>query len=231
MGKRGPKKEPIVHAVILAAGIGERIKSYEPRSLLEYRGKTILEHQVDSIRKKFKRAKITIVGGIGRKKIISHLPDGCKFIENQLYESTNAGESLRLAIESSPLNNVLFLHGDIIPDINFFNDYKHYECQSTLFSENQSQIRPEEIGINETAGKVNILAYSLPAKWAQICFMEEKDTQFLRKLFLSNYETKNKLTFEIINDLIEMNNSIFQVHEAQQKFLMEVDSIKDFYYA
>ena len=62
-------------AVILAAGIGSRLKSDLPKSLTELPdGKTILARQVD-ILKEIKAEEIIIVVGYRKEEIINRFPE------------------------------------------------------------------------------------------------------------------------------------------------------------
>ena len=55
---------------ILYAGIGNRIKSYEPRSLLKIGNKTLIEHQISVINNSFQFPEIIGVFGYSIDKVI-----------------------------------------------------------------------------------------------------------------------------------------------------------------
>lgn len=224
--KKFKKQEPQIQAIILAAGIGAIAKTHEPKCLLKYKGKTILEWQVEALRKRFKNIEITVVGGIEREKIIKKIPEGCRFLENQIYETSNNGESLRIAVENSNLNNVLFLHGDLIFDSSLLDKISIKE--SCVLIDTMNYMKKSEVGVNYSEDKLNILSYSMPIKWCQIAFIHEKDLKTLRKLFLSpGFKTQHLLTFEIINILIDQFEVYFKVIDIKNSFIKEIDNIKD----
>jgi len=75
-------------AVILAAGIGSRLKSDLPKSLTKLPdGKTILARQVD-ILKESKAEEIIIVVGYRKEEIIKRFP-ALTFVYNPDFKTTN----------------------------------------------------------------------------------------------------------------------------------------------
>lgn len=224
--KKLKRQEPKVQALILAAGQGTIAKAYEPRCLLKYKGKTILEWQIEAIRNRFKNVEITIIGGIEREKLIKKLPEGCRFLENQIYDSSNNGESLRIGIENSMLDNIFFMHGDLLFDYQILD--KICTNESCVLVDNGGQFKKSEIGINYENSYVNLLSYSMHSKWCQMAFIHEKDLKILRKLFLkSEYKTQHLLTFEIINHLIDQFLVKIKAVDIENIFIKEIDSIKD----
>ena len=102
-------------AVILAAGIGSRLKSDLPKSLTELPdGKTILARQVD-ILKESKAEEIIIVVGYRKEEIIKRFPE-LTFVYNPDFETTNTSKSLMLALQSTEKDDILWLNGDVCLD-------------------------------------------------------------------------------------------------------------------
>ena len=98
---------------ILSAGIGNRIKSNEPRSLLKVGNKTLLEHQISVIRNVFSEPEIIVGLGVGANKVIKKIGFNARYIENQLYEFTGSAETMRLILNNSDAYSILFFHGDL----------------------------------------------------------------------------------------------------------------------
>ena len=73
---------------ILGAGIGSRIKSYEPRSLIKIGTKTLLEHQIFTICDCFESPEIITVVGCKAERVIKKIRGSVRIVENQLYETT-----------------------------------------------------------------------------------------------------------------------------------------------
>jgi hypothetical protein len=220
------KNFPQIQIVILAAGIGARTKSYEPRCLLKCNNKkTILENQMDVLEDIFNKAEISVVGGFGIDKIIKKIGKRARIIENQMYENTNSAESLKLAINNSLLDNVLFLHGDLIISDNLFNAVNVNE--SFLLIDKLGKFEEKEVGLTVVNNKATVLSYNLPTKWCQIAFLAENELAILRKLFLKpDFNPKFMLTFEVINKIIE-NGGSFNCFDIGNSFIKEIDSLKD----
>ena len=220
------KNYPQIQIVILAAGIGARTKSYEPRCLLKFNNKkTIVENQMDILGNIFNKAEISIVGGFGIDKIIRKIGKRARVIENQMYETTNSGESLKLAVNNSLLDNVLFLHGDLVISEELFNTAN--VNQSFLLVDSSGKFEEKEVGVTVVDKKATVLSYNLPTKWCQIAFLAENELAILRRLFLkSDFNPKFMLTFEIINKIME-NGGSFNCFDIGNSFIKEIDSLKD----
>lgn len=219
------KNFPQLQIVILAAGVGSRTRSYEPRCLLKYNKKTILDNQIEVLTSLFNKAEISIVGGFDINKIIRKVGKTVRVIENQMYENTNSGESLRLGINNSMLDNILFLHGDLIISQEIFDNVKM--DQSFLLVDSGNQFEEKEVGITIVDGAATVLSYSLPTKWCQIAYLAENELCILKKLMMKNdFSSKTFLTFEVINKIIE-NNGKFNCFEIGKGFIKEIDSLKD----
>ena len=55
---------------ILSAGVGSRIRSHEPRSLIKIGNKTLIEHQILTIRNHFHFPEIITVVGCKAERVI-----------------------------------------------------------------------------------------------------------------------------------------------------------------
>ena len=224
--KSPPESE--ICAAILSAGIGKKIRSNEPRSLLKIGPSTLVDHQIKMIDNAFRSSDILLVVGIGSEKIIRKTERRIRIIENQMYESTNTFESLRLSVINNTKANILFMHGDL-----YFNQQTlssmRYD-KSFLIVDTKNRISTSEVGITVVNDKATTLAYDLPTKWAQIAFLTGKEYEILESIFLkSSSAHKKMLSFEIINSIIERGGS-FVCLEPEDMQLLEIDSMKDISY-
>ena len=99
-------------AILLAAGKGERLRPLtedRPKCMVEYKGKPILEHTLDRLR----RAGVTdisVVGGYRYEKIRAK---GAKIVRNLEYDSTNMVHSL-FCVANELVGDVLISYTDIV---------------------------------------------------------------------------------------------------------------------
>jgi choline kinase len=214
-----------IQVIILAAGVGSRTKSYEPRCLLKYGNKTILDNQLNIFKNKFNNAEISVVCGFDTHRMIRKIDKRARVVENTNYENTNNGESLRLGINNSMLDNIIFLHSDLIISDTLFDKVSF--DKSFIFVDSQNKFDDKEVGVTIVNNKANILSYSLPTKWCQIAYLNQNETAILRKLLMKpEINSKILLTFEIINKIIEHGGS-FECYEIGNTFIKEIDTLKD----
>jgi choline kinase len=210
---------------ILGAGIGSRIKSYEPRSLIKIGAKTLLEHQISTICDCFESPEIITVVGCKAERVIKKIRGNVRIVENQLYETTNTSESIRLAFNNSLKNNFLFAHGDL-----YFNSQtlKNVDySKSFVIIDNKNMIGAKEVGLTVCNGSATIFSYGLPTKWCQIAYVTGKEYKILKNIFNKFDSTHKKmLSFEILNKMISMG-AAFKCHEPEGMSILEIDRIKD----
>jgi choline kinase len=211
--------------IILSAGIGSRIKSNEPRSLIKIGTKTLLEHQIDLINNNLNNHEIIGVFGYAIEKIIRKVYGKVRVVENQLYENTNNSESLRLAVNNASRRNIMFFHGDL-----YFNDavFKYIDFKkSFLVVDRKEMMKSKEIGVTIQNNKATILSYGLPTKWCQIAFITGKELKILRNVLSKLQGSQKKmLSFEVINKMISMGAN-FECYEPNNMSIIEIDCIKD----
>lgn len=214
-----------IAVAILSAGIGARIKSYEPRSMIKIGSKTLIEHQINTIQQCFESPEIIAVVGCGADKITKKIRGSVRIVENQIYKETNTSESIRLAFNNTMKKNFLFIHGDL-----YFNeatlsnlDYS----KSFLLVDDKHQFAEKEVGVTSNKSVATILSYGLPVKWAQIVYITGKEIEILKKVFHKfDAISKKNLSFEIINKMISMGAS-FQCYQPTKMSILEIDCIKD----
>ena len=103
--------------VVLAAGLGTRLGRPHPKPLtLLGSGRSIIRHQVDSLRQYFgPDLRITVVVGFKMDLLIEANPD-VSFVYNEIYDATNTSKSLLKALALTGSSPVLWLNGDVVFD-------------------------------------------------------------------------------------------------------------------
>lgn len=213
-----------ITVALLSAGIGNKIKSYEPRSLLKLKGKTLIENQINTINDAFGSPDIVCVVGCYANKVIKKVKKSIRFVENQIFEETNSSESLRLAYNNSTNNHFMFIHGDLYFNRQCFEaDY----TKSFIVVDSKQMIKDHEAGVTIINNKASIISYGLKTKWAQIAYFTGKEHKILGNI-LQKFESgeKKKLSFEIINEVINAGGQ-FHCYEPLKMKLLEIDRIKD----
>ena len=210
---------------LLCAGLGNRIRSNEPRSLIKIGDKCLLSWQLDTLKSMFSKPNILVGVGVGSQKIMKKFSGDVSFIENQLYKQTGSFETFRLLVNASTDDSVLLVHGDLYFDASILHDADF--SKSFVVLDTSNSIGDREVGMTSVNSKASILSYGLPDKWAQIAFFTGKELAILRQLcYKTNDESKFLLTFEIINSIIGKGGS-FRVHKPEKTFIVEIDCMKD----
>ena len=222
--RKKPIEEYNIGFGILSAGVGNKIKSYEPRALLKVAGKSILDTQIETVSNFFEGPDIVVAVGTHANRVIKKARDKVRIVENQLYKTSNSAESMRLVFNNSSADNFMFCHGDII-----FNDDTlnvNYD-KSFIIVDSNSMIKDQEVGVTQVNGKLSIMSYGLPCKWGQIAFFTGKERKILKNIFHSfNDDDKKLLSFEVINKVVASGGK-FECYEPKKMKLVEVDRIKD----
>jgi choline kinase len=100
-------------AVILAAGRGSRMQSMaaeNPKCLLRFRGKSLIEHSIEKLMNHFNPSDISIISGY-KSESLSNL--GIKQIFNSNWETTNIMGSLMVASEILQNNDSIIVYSDV----------------------------------------------------------------------------------------------------------------------
>ena len=187
--------------VILSAGVGNRIKSYEPRSLLKIGGDTLLDHQIQTVNNAFQNPEVIVTLGYSANKVIKKTKSNLRVVENQLYSSTGSLESLRLGVNNCTGDGILFFHGDLYFNLKTLDSLDY--SRSFIIVDSKDRIADREVGVTYVNGWATILSYGLKTKWAQIAFITGKELSILKAMCLKNDESlKQKLTFEALNMIL-----------------------------
>ena len=190
-----------VNFVILTAGIGYKMRSYEPRALLKFGKLPLIIHQINEINKLKDfgySPKIYVVTGYGSDKIVKRLAkEKVTIINNEEYEKHNQGGSINLILKRAELDNAFFIHGDIyfIADLHRFN----YESSFVLYDD-EDRFKFKEVGVNIGDG-LGSLSYGPKTKWCQMVYFGPKEMKVLDKHNPKNF----MLTHEVVNNCMDLS--------------------------
>lgn len=205
--------------ILLSAGMGDRISKKGSRSLYKIEDTRLIDHQVDTIKGKFPEADIISVLGFQANKVLRQRHSNCRIVENQLFEQTATGESLRLAFNNACSDKLLIIHGDLFFDSSAF-DTLNFSHSSVITAE----MEQDEVGIVSDGGLATNFAYGLPNKWGQIAFIMGNELKILNDL-LNKTNCSKLWTFEILNKVIE-NKGVLHCYHSDSK-IIEIDNPKD----
>ena len=195
--------------MIPAAGLGKRMKSHGPKSLISIKyGQRILDRQVSLIDDYF----------------IAESPTNAIKVENELYENTNVARSIGLGLRAIPSSDrLLLINGDLVFTNNMIGAMS-YDCSCIFVSD--KFMGDGEVGcIINKKGYLENLMYDLPVKWCQIAYFQGKELEELRNIACQR-KNKKLFTFEIINKIID-NGGSFKCLDDPSVKVIDVDTSKD----
>lgn len=121
--------------------MGEKL----PKALVEIdKDKTILDHQLENLKKIINSKDIVVVVGFKKDLIIKKHPN-LSFLFNQDYIETNTSKSLLIALENIDHDDdILWLNGDIVFESEILNFIAEYSNEN-LICVNNSPVSEEEV--------------------------------------------------------------------------------------
>lgn len=159
-----------IDVVILAAGLGSRLSSREPKCLnVLPDGRTILRQQIDNIRSVLgAQARITIVVGFECAHIMQHVPD-VHYVYNERFAATNTNRSLLRALELSSGGTCIWMNGDVVFDADILQRLVGVAAAGTsAIAVNTSRVAEEEVKyVVDSVGLVRTLSKVVPVQDAQ----------------------------------------------------------------
>ena len=213
-----------IGVIIPAAGMGRRMKSYGPKSLIKIGNSTIIKNQINLLQTYFSPTTIVLVCGFKAAVLMNETPDYILKVENERYEYTNVVRSIGIGLRvMGDCPKVIIVYGDLVFNSATLKDIKLTE--SSIIVTNQ-EMGEGEVGcvINKKQQLTNLM-YDLPNKWGQISMFMGKELELLKQLC---WDEKNdtKFGFEIINQIINKGGH-FQCIQNPNIKIVDIDSSKD----
>lgn len=220
----GKDKDKKLSIILLNSLCGYRMKSYGPRCLLKLKtGETIIESQIKILKECYPNSEIIVTIGFDGEKIVKKKIQGVRFVENQLYDSTNIAEEIRLGINNCETGNVLLIQGEILFNHtiidNITRDGSCVICVDNINNDN------DDVGATIVDGYVTILAHGLQPKFGGIAFISESELNYFKHTICSK-DNANMYFFELLNILANKYNKIRAIQPPNETVL-RIESIKD----
>ncbi len=209
--------------IIPAAGQGQRMKSYGAKPLIKLGDKTLIQHQLDRIKKAFTQYKVTVVTGFQSTKVEKNLPKGIDHIENPYYEHTNVAYSISLGMSRAETENVLIIYGDLA-----FNRAAlklPLMGESLISIDTSGQMKKDEVGCVVHNNLVTNMMYGLPLKWGQMMFLTGKELKLWKEIVTSQ-DCSKWYGFEVLNEIINRGGSL-RAFTPKNAVSTDIDTSKD----
>jgi choline kinase len=218
---RGPIQD-FYEIIIPAAGIGKRMKTYGPKTLISINGTTIIDNQLRIINRIFRNYRVVLVCGFQAEKLMNSTPEEIIKVENPNFEDTNVVRSIGVGLRATVSQHVLIVYGDLVFNNNALNAKFDESC---LILDQSQSMSNEEVGCITNNNIVESLCYDLPQKWGQIVYLQGKELT-LMKQYCYNRVFGKTFGFEAINEVINMGG-VFKSIAPKNSYIIDVDTSKD----
>lgn len=212
--------------VLLMPEITKGMKSIGSKALLSInKNYTILDYQIQYIKKFYKNVPIHILSGFDNDKIQKKIKphENITIYFNPNYETSNQAESLLSHIKQSKTTNCLVINNGVLLKEKLTINHS-YSCVYTL----KKYKNGFNIGINNTnnlSNNISYLFYGLPIQWSECVFLNHIAIQSIIELS-ENFKFKNLFLFELLNKLIDNNINIQEI-TINKKNIFKVNNIDD----
>lgn len=191
-------------------------------SLIELKPKyTVLNHQLDSIKKRFNNYEVIMVTGLDAIQVLNECPNDICVVENEKYETTGHSRSLAIGLKACTTENIIVIYGDTV-----FNSYTldtDFEV-SKIFV--KSDTTKQAVGCNVVKNHVEQMMFGINQnRWSQMFFVTGNELKLWRK-FLYNRAKDNRYGFESLNYVMD-NNGKFLADKPQGSSVVNIFSYAD----
>lgn len=220
----------LITVILLCDSPGYRMKSYGPLSLINIGSKKLIDIQISAIRNTFKNFELVLCLGFDSEKVCRYIKAtypklNIRIVENQLYNSSNSCEGLRLSLNNICNDKVIICDGNLVFGNKSLLSLDITKC-STLIEINPYHTM--EIGLNSNHNRiVEHFSYGAKNIWSEIIFLTGKDIIENLRRILVYYDSKTRFVFEAINELMGMN---YQIKSINNKYpIIKINNIKTYH--
>lgn len=220
-----PKTDIKYSIIIPAAGMGSRMKSYGPKSLIKLNDTTtVLDNQLAQIYSNLLDVEIILVIGFEGYKIEDKIDkEKITLVYNHDFATTNVVRSIGLGLAQCHTNNIIVIYGDLVFNVHTLQ--VPFGGNSMVLIDTNVSMNNEEVGCIVHNHILQRMMYDLPLKWAQIVYFKDQELELLKKI-CSDRKYDVYFGFEIINIIIN-SGGLFTVCSNKKMQIIDIDSSKD----
>lgn len=219
---RHNKENTPITVGIITSRFYNGVKSYGNLSLCKnLNGTTLLEHQIKIIEQSLPHAEIIVVTGWDSERLHNRRSSKYRIVDNQLYNTTNECEDVRLLFNNMSTNNLLLINGNIV----FDKTSIAYNGKSYIL---HNDINNKDVGTIIADGHVTHLNYNTCGNFEDICWITGQELSILKKMVVNKFQSKLML-FELLNEMID-NGANFQASNPSGHKTLKLDNSDNIHY-
>ncbi len=221
---KGRASSKRISFIIPTAGIGRRMKSYGPKSLLNIKPNLpLLNYQIKQIKSCYPESEIIVVVGFESHKLFGIIQPEVRVVENENYENTNIVRSISFGIRASIYDNIFIVPGDMAFNKNTILNVD--VNKSFAIIDKNDEMPKEIVGINYTNSKVLHFSFGLNTKWSTLAYLTQKEAIEFRK-YIHDKKNMNCYMYEILNTIIDRGGQI-NAEFPQEMQILKIHNPKD----
>ncbi|MCI2227781.1 phosphocholine cytidylyltransferase family protein [Polaribacter sp. MSW13] len=215
--------------IILAAGIGSRLGNPFPKPLTPLKdGKSIMQKQLQNIKKYFDINDVTTVVGFKKDLIMERFPE-VNYVYNPFFDRTNTSKSLLQALKKHKGKSVLWFNGDVVFDEKLLSLLlEDIRNENSFISVNTQSVADEEVKYTLKNGFVSELSKEVKNALGEavgINFISSKDlNSFIKHLELCD---DNDYFEKGLENAISADNLKLKVIDISKYNCIEIDFKED----
>jgi hypothetical protein len=209
---------------IVVPEITKGMKSIGSKALLPIKNNiSVLEYQIQQIRKFNKKSRIFIGTGFESEKIkkITQKYTNIYYVDNKEYNNTNQSKLIVSLIKDFDINNLLIISNGVI----FRNNPFTYDTDDSKVFMLDKPKNNFIIGSTES-DNLEYLFYDMPVLWTECVFFNKSSIQQIKDISIIR-NIDQFYIFELINTLIEKYNTLFVKTYIKKQNIMKINTIKD----
>lgn len=215
----------MLDAIIIVPEITKGMKSIGSKALLKIKDSlSILEYQIQQLKKYHKKINIHVIAGFESDKIKKVL---VKYKVNILYNDeylyTNQSKCLDLFLQHHSSDSLLIISNGVLFKNNIFDLTNKLESKVFLIDKPKTNFN---IGCcDNLSTDVNYLFYELPVCWSECAYLNKQAVEAFKEH--NKEQTMSQMyLFETLNCLIS-NNISFTKQYIPKKDIMKINTAKD----
>ena len=215
-------------AIILAAGVGRRLKSTLPKTLLEFeKGKTFLSNILDNLYSNGLKEIVCVVGY--KKELIMEKYPTLLYVYNPKFAFTNTGFSLRMALMSIEPDDLLIINGDVYFErASWFRSL--FNIEGNVVAVKRASCGEEEVKVLlDGEGKVIEISKLVPCEkaYGEAIGIYKVSEQYFNDLLESLNQLEDEDFYEKAFSLMIRKGIKFSLLDVGSSFCVEVDFPED----
>lgn len=183
--------------------------------------KTLIDLQIDTIKKNYEDHEIILVSGFEHDKLIHHIETknykNIRILENRTHKISDILDGWRMALNITLEHDTYIIHGD-----RYFSESCIQGNKNTHLLIHDKNRNNYDLGISYKDDEFINMSYGLPDIWSEIFFISKKDILFTKSL-INDYKKRKIFTLESFINKLSEEIKIFVINREPHSVILLKD--------